>query len=276
GQLAGISAETTEALNNILPAAWSHGNPVDTLGDAAPDTYVRALEIVAADPGCDAVLSILAPQGMSEPEKSAALFSKAAESIKKPLIASWMGGSRMQLAANVLNDARIPTFKYPDDAARSFAYMWRYTLNLRALYEAAMFTGDLPVDGPKRVNKILSSALAAGRNVLTEYESKQVLAVYGLPVTTSILAATQQEALSVAERIGYPVVLKLNSETVTHKSDRGGVKLNLQDAEAVRSAFEDIERIFAPEGAFQGVTIQPMIKKSGFELIIGSSSDPQF
>jgi acetyltransferase len=276
GQLARISPETTEALNRILPAAWSHGNPVDTLGDAAPDTYVRALEVVAADPGCDAVLSILAPQGMSEPEKSAALFSKAAESIKKPLIASWMGGSRMQLAANVLNDARIPTFEYPDDAARSFAYMWRYTLNLRALYEAAMFTGDLPVDGPKQVNKILTSALAAGRTVLTEHESKQVLAVYGLPMTTSILAVTQQEAIKAAEEVGYPVVLKLNSETVTHKSDRGGVKLNLPDAEAVRSAFGDIERIFGPEGAFQGVTVQPMIKQSGFELIIGSSSDPQF
>jgi acetyltransferase len=276
GQLARISATTTEALNQILPAAWSHGNPIDTLGDASPETYVKALEIAAADPGCDAVLSILAPQGMTEPEKSAALLCKAAESIQKPIIASWMGGSRMQLAADVLNDARVPTFEYPDDAARSFAYMWRYSLNLRALYEAPMFAGNLPEDGPRQVGKLVASALAAGRTVLSEHESKQVLSVYGLPVTASVLAVTADEAVAAADDIGYPVVVKLHSETVTHKSDRGGVRLNLHDAAAVRSAFAAIQSAFAADGAFQGVTVQPMIGKSGYELIVGSSTDPQF
>jgi acetyltransferase len=276
GQLAKISAATTEALNHILPSAWSHGNPIDTLGDASPEVYVQALETAAADPGCDAVLSILAPQGMTEPEKSAALLCKSAESIQKPIIASWMGGSRMQLAANVLNDARVPTFEYPDDAARSFAYMWRYSLNLRALYEAPMFAGNLPEDGPRQVGKLVVSALASGRTVLSEHESKQVLSVYALPVTDSVLAITVDEAVAAAGDIGYPVVLKLHSETVTHKSDRGGVRLNLQDADAVRAAFAAIQAAFAPEGAFQGVTVQPMIKKSGYELIVGSSTDPQF
>src|SRR6476620_6266860 len=151
GQLATLSQDTPEKLNKLLPAAWSHANPVDTLGDCLPEMYAKALQTVADDPGCDAVLSILAPQGMTEPEQAAGLVRKAAETIKKPLIASWMGGSRMQLAANVLNEARIPTFEYPDAAARSFAYMWRYSSSLQALYETPMFAGDLPEDGPRQV-----------------------------------------------------------------------------------------------------------------------------
>ena len=227
-----------------MPAAWSHANPVDTLGDCLPEMYAKALQAVADDPNCDAVLSILAPQGMTEPEQAAGLVRKAAETIKKPLIASWMGGSRMQLAANVLNEARIPTFEYPDAAARSFAYMWRYTSYLQALYETPVFAGDLPEDGPRRVAEIIAGAVAKNRTVLTEHESKQVLAAYELPVTVSKLASSADEAVAAAEQIGYPVVLKLNSETVTHKSDRGGVHLNLKDASAVRTAFEQIQRRF--------------------------------
>jgi acetyltransferase len=276
GQLATISQETKDKLNSLLPEAWSHDNPVDTLGDCGPEKYVHALEAVAADPNCDAVLSILAPQGMSEPEKSAALLSKISDSIKKPVLASWMGGSRMQLAANVLNDARIPTFEYPDDAARSFAYMWRYSFNLRALYEAPMFTGDLPQDGPRRVAEITAPALENQRTILTEYESKKILEVYDLPVTRMKVALSVDEAVHAAGEIGFPVVLKLHSETVTHKSDRGGVRLNLQNRAEVQKAFAEIETAFTPDGSFHGVTVQPMIKLAGYELILGSATDPQF
>lgn len=276
GQLADFSPETYQALNNILPAAWSHANPIDTLGDSSPELYVKALELAARDNNCDAVLSILAPQGMTEPEKSASLLSKAAECITKPLLASWMGGARMQMAANVLNEARIPTFEYPDAAARSFAYMWRYSSNLQALYEAPEFTGELPQDGPRRVARIIAEAQQKQRTVLTEYESKQILAAYELPVTASKIALSADEAVTTSESIGYPVVVKLHSETVTHKSDGGGVVLNLQNDDAVRSAFKRIESSFAPDGSFNGVTVQPMIKSPGYELIVGSAMDPQF
>lgn len=276
GQLAELSPDTKEALNKFLPEAWSHSNPIDTLGDSGPELYVKALEIAAADPNCDAVLSILAPQGMTEPEKSAILLSKAAESIDKPLLASWMGGARMQLAANVLNEAKIPTFEYPDAAARIFAYMWRYSSYLLALYEAAEFTGDLPQDGPRRVAAIIAEAQRKNRNILTEHESKQILAAYELPTTPSKIALSANDAVKAAEDIGYPVVLKLHSETVTHKSDRGGVILNLADANAVRSAFARIEAAFASDSSFHGVTVQPMISAAGYELILGSSTDPQF
>jgi acetyltransferase len=276
GQLAEFSPETYSGLSQILPEAWSHANPIDTLGDSGPELYVQALEIAARDAGCDAVLSILAPQGMTEPEKSATLLSKAAESINKPLLASWMGGARMQLAANVLNEAKIPTFEYPDAAARSFAYMWRYSSNLQALYEAPEFTGDLPLDGPKRVGAIIAEAQRKNRTVLTEHESRQILAAYELPVTPWRVAHSVEEAVIAAEAIGYPAVVKLHSETVTHKSDRGGVALDLQSAEAVRAAFSKMEAAYASDASFQGVTVQPMIKTSGYELILGSSTDPQF
>jgi acetyltransferase len=276
GELAQLSAETTDALNKFLPEAWSHGNPVDTLGDCSPEAYTKALEISARDPNCDAVLSILAPQGMTEPERAAGLMSAAAKTITKPLLASWMGGSRMQLASNVLNESRIPTFEYPDAAARSFAYMWRYTLNLSALYETPVFAGAFAENGLSRVNQIISEAVSKNRTILSEYESKQVLAAYDLPVTTTRVAHSADEAVNEARQMGYPVVLKLHSETVTHKSDRGGVKLKLENDDAVRSAYAEIAAAFPDEGAFLGVTVQPMVREQGYELILGSSADPQF
>ena len=276
GELAQLSTDTRDALNKILPEAWSHANPVDTLGDSSPESYIKALEIVSRDPQCDAVLSILAPQGMTEPEKAAGLLSAAAKTITKPVLASWMGGSRMQLAANVLNESRIPTFEYPDAAARSFAYMWRYSLNLQALYETPVFTDALVEHGPKKVREIIVSAQTKGRTLLTEYESKQVLAAYDLPVTQARVAQSSEDAVKHAREIGFSVVLKLNSETVSHKSDKGGVKLDLKDEAAVRTAYAEIESAFSGENAFQGVTVQPMISGKGHELIVGSSSDPQF
>ncbi len=276
GQLAQLTPQTHEALNKFLPKAWSHANPVDTLGDSTPEVYIEALEVVSRDPGCDAVLSILAPQGMTEPEKAAGLLTKAAESITKPLLASWMGGSRMQLAANVLNEAHIPTFEYPDGAARSFAYMWRYTLNLQALYETPVFADAFHQSGPKQVQQAMAAARRGNRTILSEQESKQVLAAYNLPVTVTHIAHSAEEAASKAESLGYPVVLKLHSETVTHKSDKGGVKLKLEDAAAVRAAYEEIRSAFIEQGDFQGVTVQPMVNTFGYELILGSSTDPQF
>lgn len=276
GELAQLSRDTHDALNKILPEAWSHSNPVDTLGDCSPEAYTKALEIVSRDPQCDAVLSILAPQGMTEPEKAAGLLSAAARTITKPLLASWMGGSRMQLAANVLNEIRIPTFEYPDAAARSFAYMWRYTLNLQALYETPVFTDAFVEHGPKKIREIISTAQTKNRVLLTEFESKQALAAYDLPVTETRVAQSADEAVSHASAIGYPVVLKLNSETVSHKSDRGGVKLNLASEAAVRAAYAEIEAAFSEGNAFQGVTVQPMVRSQGLELIVGSASDPQF
>jgi acetyltransferase len=154
--------------------------------------------------------------------------------------------------------------------------MWRYSLNLQALYETPIFTGALADNASKVAKQLVAGAQPNQRTILTEYESKQLLAAYNIPVTTTKLAHSADEAVAVAEAIGYPVVLKLHSEKVTHKSDKGGVKLRLENAAAVRTAYLEIEHSFSPEGAFQGVTLQPMMANFGYELIVGSSTDPQF
>lgn len=276
GQLAQLAPDTQRKLNEFLPPSWSHGNPVDTLGDCGPEDYAKAVEIVADDPNTDAVLSVLAPQGMTDPDKSARLMSKVAEGVTKPLIASWMGGDVMQVASTLLNAARVPTFDYPDAAARAFAYMWKYSSNLQALYETPVFTGALPVNGPRRVAEVIAAANRENRTILSEHESKSILEAYDIPTSSTRVALTPNEAISAAEEIGYPVVVKLHSKTVTHKSDRGGVKLNLTDAHAVLVAFEEIRSAFQPERGFDGVTVQPMVALAGSELILGSSTDSQF
>jgi acetyltransferase len=192
-----------------------------------------------------------------------------------------MGGPEVVAGVDILNRAGIPTFDYPDMATRVFNYMWRYTYNLRAIYE----TPSLPVASEaeatdrKHATELIEVVRGKGRTILTEFESKQVFAAYGIPTVATQLAATAGDAVAVAEKMGYPVVLKLNSETITHKSDVKGVQLNLGHADAVRAAYETIRAaVTAKAGAehFQGVTVQPMVKLDGYELIIGSSQDSQF
>jgi len=276
GQLAELAPETQQKLNEFLAPSWSHGNPVDTLGDCGPQDYAKAVEIAANDPNTDAILSVLAPQGMTDPDTSARLLSKVAEGVTKPLIASWMGGDVMQVASTLLNAAGVPTFDYPDAAARAFAYMWKYSSNLQALYETPVFTGALPIDGPRRVAEVIAAAGRENRTILTEHESKSILEAYEIPTSATRVALSASEAVAAAAEIAYPVVVKLHSKKVTHKSDRGGVKLNLTDAGAVQSAFEEIRCAFEPTGEFDGVTVQQMVSPSGYELILGSSTDYQF
>ncbi len=280
GKLAELSPETKEELNKILPPHWSRGNPIDILGDADPERFAKALEIAARDPNSDGLLVILTPQAMTDATRTAELLKNYAN-VGKPVLASWMGGPQVESGVAILNNAGIPTFPYPDTAARAFQYMWRYTYNLQGIYETPTLPSALGEAEPdrERVQAIIQNARQAGRRLLTEYESKQVLAAYGVPTVPTEIARTAEEAVAAAERIGYPVVVKLHSETITHKTDVGGVQLNLQDAQAVRAAFEAIRNSVSEKASpadFLGVTVQPMIKLQGYELIVGSSIDPQF
>ncbi len=277
GQLTGLTEETMAALDAILPPHWSHSNPVDILGDATPDIYTKAVEIVARDPQSDGLLVILSPQAMTEPTQTAERLRQAGPNLThgKPILASWMGGADIAAGEAILNQAGIPTFDYPDTAARMFSYMWRYSTSLRSLYETPFLPAEATPDR-ERAATILNHVRAQGRAILTEHESKQVLMAYGIPTTPSYLAADADEAAAQAEQLGYPVVVKINSETITHKVDVGGVHLNLTDAAAVRHAFNVIQAA-VPAADFQGVAVQPMVKTSGaYELIVGSSPDPQF
>jgi acetyltransferase len=278
GELAGISAETMQELNRFLPAPWSHGNPIDVLGDADPVRYAKALETASKDPGSDGLLVILTPQDMTEPTETAQGLVPYAHSTGKPILANWMGGAEVAAGTSILNGAGIPTFDYPDDAARSFTNKWRYTYNLRGIYETPELADDADVDR-EWAGELVASAHDAGRTILTEFESKALLEAYGIPTVETRVATTADEAVELAEHFGYPVVLKLNSQTITHKTDVGGVRLNLTGAEEVRRAFEEMERSiaenFSPED-FAGVTVQPMVSLEGYELIMGSSLDTQF
>ncbi|HXI69360.1 MAG TPA: bifunctional acetate--CoA ligase family protein/GNAT family N-acetyltransferase [Verrucomicrobiae bacterium] len=280
-QLADLSPETMAALNQILPPTWSHNNPVDVIGDAGAELYAKAVDIVAKDPNTDGLLVILTPQAMTDSTATAEELRAFAHIEGKPIIASWMGVGQVEAGEAILNAANIPTFKYPDRAAKAFYYMWRYSENLRSLYE----TPSTPANNGHgyidrdQAKKILADVRQTGRTILTEFESKKLLAAYGIPTVETHIAPTENEAVKQAARLGFPVVLKLHSETITHKTDVGGVQLNLRTASAVRQAWKAIETSCIKKAGkehFRGVTVQPMIKLEGYELIIGSSVDPQF
>ena len=280
GELAEVSSETMDKLNEFLPSAWSHNNPIDIIGDADPERYAKSLEVAAQDPNSDGLLVILTPQAMTDPTATAEALKTYAKSYDKPILASWSGGQEIAAGEAILNKAGIPTFEYPDDAAQAFTYMWQSTFNLKTLYE----TPSLPDDdgsGPDRdqAKAIIDHVRETGRDLLTEAESKQLLAAYGIPTTPTMIATSASEAGEMAEKLGFPIVVKLHSETITHKTDVGGVKLNLHSSAEVEAAFNAIKAsVTEKAGAehFLGVTVQPMIKMEGYELIIGSSIDPQF
>ena len=273
GELAPLSDETRTALDAILPAAWSHNNPVDILGDADAERYRAAVEVVRRDSSSDGLLVVLTPQAMTESTETAEVLRPFGTGSRNPMLASWMGGPIVEPGTAVLQAAGIPSFSYPDAAVRMFNYLWRYADNLRHLYE----TPSLPADAERNMDRqaartVIDSVRADGRTLLTEAESKQVLAAYGIPVAETRVATSEADAVVAADAIGYPVVAKLHSHTVSHKTDVGGVKLNLTDADAVREAYRSI----AQAEGFEGVTVQPMINYTGYELILGSSIDAQF
>jgi len=282
GQLTALADQTIETLNKFLPAAWSHNNPIDILGDADPERYAKTLEVVAQNPESDGMLVILTPQDMTDPTQTAEQLRHVCKAPQqKPILASWMGGADVAAGDAILSRAGIATFPYPDTAARVFNYMWQYADNVRAIYE----TPALPVASEdeainhQHARELIDAVRLKQRTILTEFEAKQIFGAYGIPTVVTRLAATADEAVTLAEEIGYPVVLKLNSETITHKSDVQGVQLNLADRDAVRAAYTTIEetvgRLRGPQH-FQGVTVQPMQKLDGYELILGASQDPQF
>src|SRR5271157_5555089 len=279
GEIARLSEESFRKLDEVLPAHWSRSNPVDVLGDTKADRFAKAVEIVSSDSNIDGVLVILTPQ----PTTDAAAVAKELQKFKnlpgKPILASWMGADEVAEGEGILNASGIPTFQYPDIAARIFCYMWRYTRNLQALYETPALTAGPAANATnhRRAEEIIRTARSANRTLLTELESKQVLEAYGIPTVDTRIAISEDDAVRIATQTGRTVVLKLYSEMITHKADVGGVKLNLRTENEVRQAYRSIkESVHQSSGAFLGVTVEPMIELDGYELILGSSIDPQF
>lgn len=283
GKLAPLSSTTFQALNALLPPQWSRNNPIDLLGDANAETYAKATEIASQDPDSDGVLVILTPQDMTDCTETARKMAPFAH-LEKPILTSWMGGDTVRKGDEILTELGIPNFEYPDMACKTFSFMWKYTYNLKGIYEVpsssqAKTDAQAAIAQKGRLEKIFTQARKEKRTILDEYESKQVLEAYDIPTVPTRIAHSPQEAASIAQEMGFPIVLKLYSKTITHKSDVGGVKLHLNNAEAVQKAYQEIlSAVTEKMGAshFQGVTVQPMIKLDGYELIIGSSIDEQF
>jgi acetyltransferase len=279
GALANLSSETLATLNQTLPTFWSHANPIDLLGDATAERYRVAVEACAKDPNVHGILVLLTPQAMTDPTETARQLMPFARCPGKPVLASWLGGVAVRPGRELLSQAGIPTFESPESAIQAFLNMVQYRRNQELLYERPEALPEDRRPDTARVLQTFQKAQSHDRTLLTEVDAKDVLAAYGLPVARTVACATVQDAVRAATEIGYPVVLKLLSPTITHKSDVGGVQLNLGDDAAVRSAFARIQDNLAKHGqsaAFGGVTVQPMIASEGFELIVGSSVDRQF
>jgi acetyltransferase len=280
GKLAAIAEETILQLNDQLPSCWSHGNPVDVLGDAPPDRFAKALEIVLKDRNVDAVLVILTPQAMTDATATAQAVAKTASHAHKPVLAAWMGGRVVAEGIRLLNAAAIPTYNTPEKAVRAFMHLVSYARNLQILHETPK---DIPLGfslDRQRFRSVFNTFLAEGGEILSENVSKAFLEAYEIPVTKPQAARTADEAVEVARRLGYPVVLKIHSPQITHKTDVGGVALNLPSDDTVRAAFDEITsraRQFRPDAEILGVTVQKMVTyPNSFELIMGTKKDPIF
>jgi acetyltransferase len=281
GELTVLSSESLHELDGFLSSHWSHNNPVDVLADADAEGFVKAVGIASKDAASDGLLAIIAPQGLADPTQVAERMKPLAHTSGKPLLASWMGGDGVAEGTAILNAAGIPTFSYPDTAARAFTYMWRYTYNLRGLYDTPALVGgsDVAADARSKVSETILRVRAHGGTMLNEFEAKKLLALYGIPVVETRMAENEEQAVACAAEIGYPVVLKLLSSTIAHKTDVDGVRLRLQTGEQVRSAYRAIQTaVVEKRGAehFGGVTVQPMVQRDGYELILGSTVDAQF
>lgn len=280
GKLTRLTEETMQKLNDYLPPFWSHGNPVDVLGDAPPERVAHATNIVLEDPYVDAVLVILTPQAMTNPTETAREVIKLTEHTTKPIMAAWLGGQSMKEGVSIFNKHGISTYDTPEAAIRAFMTLASYAKNLDSLFETPK---DFPVSftlDREKVRKEFLENHFPKEAILSEATSKALLAAYGIPTTVPQVAKTALEASDIAKRIGYPVVMKIQSPDITHKTDVGGVVLNIKDEDGVWTHFKSMTKSVRekmPEARIEGVTLQTMVNiKDSVEMILGIKKDPIF
>jgi acetyltransferase len=272
-----LEPDTIERLNGVLPPHWSGGNPVDLLGDATPKRYAAAVEVCLEDPGTEGLLVILNPQAMTDPAEAARSLARAVEGHTHPVFASWIGGVDVEKGRAVLNEAGIPTYNTPEQAIRAFMHLREYAENLKALQEIPPKHAHYVRFDHERLAELVRQGLEKGR--LTEPESKELLAACGIPVNRTEVAASEERAAELAEEVGFPVVLKVLSRDITHKSDAQGVRVGLRDREEVKRAWRDMMdrvRAFDPDAAVDGATVQPMVEDPDYELLLGAKRDVHF
>ena len=280
GNLAQLSDATIAGLSAMLPTTWSHGNPVDIIGDAPPERYVRALKMLLDAPEVDALLFIHAPTAIVASTEIAEACVPLIRASPRNVLACWMGGDGVKAADGIFHSAGIPTYSTPEEAVRAFLQLTDYRRNQESLMQTpASVAEDFEPDTVAARRTILN-AIASSKSTLTEPEAKSVLAAYGIPVVETRVASNAANAEQAAIDLGFPVALKVLSPDISHKSDVGGVMLNLQTADEVRSAAEAIQSRCArlrPDARLTGFTVQQMVKRGGaHELIVGCATDAIF
>jgi len=278
GELARLSDETRSLLDEVLPSYWSKSNPVDVCEDATVDRFRRVFEVCFNEKNADGFLIIYTPIGAARPVETAQILAEASKRIDKPVLSSWLGEEDVREARNILQKSGIPTYSTPEEAISTFMYMYQYARNLELLYETPRELPSQSID-KHRLMELIERAVKENRDFLTEPESKEFLRAYGIPSVETYVAKSPEEAASIASRMGYPIVMKIVSPQVTHKTDIGGVILNVNSEADVRRCFEELmEKAKELESPVRidGVAVQPMIRKDGYELIIGSKKDPLF
>ncbi|MBS3953045.1 MAG: bifunctional acetate--CoA ligase family protein/GNAT family N-acetyltransferase [Methylomicrobium sp.] len=279
-KMAELSEASLEALNKVLPPHWSHANPVDILGDATPERYKNALEICLKDKNIDGALIILTPQAMTDSKQVAELIISASKTTQKPVLASWTGGNRVQEGRRLFDNSRVAHFSTPEVAVDAFSFLARYTQNQILLKQIPSAQNEQVTHDVEGSRLIIERVLAEGRQVMTAQESKAVLAAFKIPVNHTVKVDNAKEAMIAAETLGFPVALKVNMSQFSHKSDIGGVRLNINSAKDVSMNFTEMENLIKqkyPDVDEVTMTIEPMHRSySGRELMIGVIRDPVF
>ena len=279
-QMAQLNPASLESLNTVLPPHWSHANPIDILGDATADRYQQALEVCINDDNIDGILVILTPQAMTEPTLVAEYIIDGAKTSHKPVLASWTGGAKVQAGRDLFANSKVAHFNTPETAVDAFAFLANYAENQILLKQIPTVTDELAQPDVAGARLIIERVLSEGRQVLTAQESKAILAAFNIPVTQTISVASAKDAMIASETLRFPVVLKVNMAEFSHKSDIGGVRLNINSVQEISKHYNEMEaaiKLTHPEITTVGMTVEPMFKSaSGRELMIGVVRDPVF
>ncbi|MEK9824780.1 MAG: acetate--CoA ligase family protein, partial [Methylotenera sp.] len=278
--MASLSSDTVDKLNTALPHTWSHGNPIDIIGDAQADRYHHAVKACLEDPNIDGVLTILTPQAMTKPLEAAKAVIELSNQYNKPLLACWMGGTQVLESRKLFNAHKKPSFRTPEPAIEVFSFLSQYYKNQKLLMQVPGPLSHHIEPDIEGARMVIEGALQDRRKVLNEMESKAVLSAFHIPVAKTLVARSANEALQIALELGFPVAMKVNSPDITHKTDAGGVMLNLSNALEVRTAYQDMLDNIAqnrPDAHVDGVSVESMVvKPNGREIMIGVTSDPVF
>ncbi len=279
GKLAQLSEGTLFTLNGFLPPNWSKSNPIDILEDAESQRYVKTIEVTLKDPAADGAVVIYTPQGLASPTKAAKAIVEQAKKGNKPILTALIGNDEVAKARQLLYESKIPTYEFPEEAVKTYLCMYQYARNLEMLYETPE---ELPIDmGPSKnhLKIFIHKATREGKTFLGEEESKSFLTAYGVSSTTPYTAKNPKDAVKIASRVGYPVAMKICSSDIIHKSDVGGVMLNVSSSDEVEMGFNEIMenvRKHKPDAKIEGISVQKMITDYDYELIVGSKKDPIF